>query len=49
MKRSDRERRALLAHLPPAMLVALRAQLDGMPLGYCATPCGYVRPPEVRP
>lgn len=43
------KRSALLAYLPQDLLVAVRACLDGMPMGYCARPHGYVRPPEVRP
>jgi hypothetical protein len=42
-------RSALLAFLPQDMLVAVRACLDGMPMGYCATPCAFSSAPEVRP
>jgi hypothetical protein len=43
------KRSALLAYLPPDLLLAVRACLDGMPQGYCARAHGYVMPPEVRP
>ena len=49
MKTATSKRSLLLVHLPSDMLKAVRACLDGMPQGYCAVPCPYVQPPEVRP
>lgn len=42
-------RAAILSGLPADMRLAVAAVLDGMGMGYCATPCPFLRRPEVRP
>jgi hypothetical protein len=42
-------RSAILAGLPADLRLAVAVVLDGMGMGYCATPYPFLRRTEVRP